>query len=72
MGTSISVFANTFMWKRTEHLIVSPPKEMIYLGRYIDDIIGLWSGNKSEITKVLENVIGRCINLTCVIGGEKI
>ena len=60
MSTSILVyFANTFMWKRTEHLIVSPPKEIIYLGRYIGGILGIWGGDKSEITKAFENVIGR-------------
>ena len=41
MGCSISVyFANTFMFYRTENLVRNPPEDLLYFGRYIDDLIG--------------------------------
>ncbi|KZR97449.1 Uncharacterized protein APZ42_007670, partial [Daphnia magna] len=39
MGCSMSVFmANAFMYRKTRHLIENPPAELLYFGRYIDDI----------------------------------
>ena len=42
MGCSISVFfAHTFMANRMVKLLQDPPPDLLYLGRYIDDIIGV-------------------------------
>ena len=44
MGSSISVFfayMNTYMYYRSRTLLDNPPKNPHYLGRYIDDLIGI-------------------------------
>ena len=71
MGCSISVyFANTYMYYRTHHLVHSPPPDLLYLGRYIDDIIGVWKGDKKLITSLFNNVIDNHLQLTFVISDE--
>ena len=74
MGCSISVFfANTYMYYRTRTLIDNPPKNLLYLGRYIDDLIGIWTGPKEEITNSLfNNVTDDNLRLTYVIGGDSV
>lgn len=71
MGCSISVyFANTFMYYRTHDLIHNPPADLLYLGRYIDDIIGVWKGDKNIISQLFEKTIDSSIQLTFVISDE--
>lgn len=71
MGCSISVyFANTFMYYRTEHLIRNPPTQLLYLGRYIDDLIGIWHGNKDEIIPAFDRVVDNSLQLTFVISDD--
>ena len=74
MGCSISVFfANTYMYYRTRKLLDNPPKNLLYLGRYIDDLIGIWIGPKEEITSSLfSDVIDANLRLTYVIGGDSV
>jgi len=68
MGCSISVyFANTFMYYRTAHLLNNPPINLIYLGRYIDDLIGIWKGDKTGIIPAFNEVIDDALKLTFVI-----
>lgn len=50
MGCSITVyFANTFMYYRTKRLLDDPPPGLLYLGRYIDDLIN----DKLRLTYVI-------------------
>lgn len=71
MGCSISVyFANTFMYYRTAHLLNNPPPSLIYLGRYIDDLIGIWKGDKNEIIPAFDGVVDEALKLTFVISDE--
>ena len=68
MGCSISVyFANTFMYYRTKHLLDNPPTGLIYLGRYIDDLVGIWQGDKNEIIPAFDGVVDEHLQLTFVI-----
>ena len=67
MGASISVFfANTFMYYRTAHLVHSPPSDLVYLRRYIDDIIGIWTGDEKSVEKTFKDVTDDSIRLTFV------
>jgi peptide-methionine (R)-S-oxide reductase len=71
MGCSISVyFANTFMYYRTAHLLNNPPPGLLYLGRYIDDLIGIWKGDKNEIIPAFEGVTDDSLKLTFVISDD--
>jgi hypothetical protein len=71
MGCSISVyFANTFMYYRTAHLLNNPPPGLLYLGRYIDDLIGIWKGEKTEIIPAFEGVTDDSLKLTFVISDD--
>ena len=71
MGCSISVyFANTFMFYRTAHLLRNPPSNLLYLGRYIDDLIGIWKGDKNQITSAFDGVVDEALKLTFVISDE--
>jgi peptide-methionine (R)-S-oxide reductase len=71
MGCSISVyFANTFMYYRTSHLLINPPPGLLYLGRYIDDLIGIWKGDKTEIIPAFESVTDDSLKLTFVISDD--
>jgi hypothetical protein len=73
MGCSISVyFANTFMYYRTQKLIETPPPELIYLGRYIDDLIGIWKGTPSDIPLAFKDTVDDSLKLTYVFGGNKL
>lgn len=50
MGCSLSVYvANTFMYYRTKHLIDNPPANLLYLWRYIDDLVGITTAAPDEI-----------------------
>lgn len=50
MGCSLSVYvANTFMYYRTKHLIDNPPANLLYLWRYIDDLVGITTATAEEI-----------------------
>jgi peptide-methionine (R)-S-oxide reductase len=71
MGCSISVyFANTYMYYRTAHLLQNPPQNLIYLGRYIDDLIGIWKGDKQLIIPAFNGVTDDSLKLTFVISDE--
>lgn len=75
MGCSMSVFiANAFMYFRTRRLVDlnSRPADLLYFGRYIDDIIGVWTGPADKIESIFSdyNVIDESIRLTYVIGGQ--
>ena len=75
MGCSMSVFiANAFMYSRTRRLVdkTTRPAELIYFGRYIDDIIGVWTGPVDGIETIFSDydVIDESIRLTYVIGGQ--
>lgn len=73
MGCSISVFlANTFMYQRTRYLIDSPPERLIWMGRYIDDIVGVYAGELSEVEPIFARTIGNGIKLTYVWGDQEI
>lgn len=73
MGCSMSVFlANTFMYKRTRHLLESPPNDLRYIGRYIDDIVGVWTGQPHEIEQLFAQTVDEHIRLTFVIGGRSL
>lgn len=68
MGCSISVyFANTFMFYRTEQLVRNPPGDLLYFGRYIDDLVGIWKGNKEDIIPTLNTITDEALALTFVI-----
>lgn len=73
MGCSISVYlANTFMYKRTRYLIENPPRDLIYLGRYIDDLIGVWQSDASAIPGIFERATDENIRLTFVLAPEEL
>jgi len=77
MGCSMSVFiANAFMYARTRRLVDSNtrPADLLYFGRYIDDIIGVWTGPADKIEPIFSdyNVIDESIRLTYVIGGQSL
>lgn len=70
MGCSMSVFiANTFMYRRMRSLIERPPPGLLYLGRYIDDIIAIWCGDKKSVPGLFSEVIDKNIKFTYVFGG---
>ena len=67
MGSSISVFvANAFMFRRSRHLVFSPPTSLIYLGRYIDDFVGVSTAPCHEIVSLFEPMTDEHISLTYV------
>ena len=72
MGCSISVLlANTFMAHRMRKLKENPPQKLIYLGRYIDDIVGIWDGNsETEIRNSFASVTDESIKLTWVFSKQ--
>lgn len=73
MGCSMSVFlANTFMYRRTRHLLEHPPRGLLYLGRYIDDLVGVWTGPPGEIEQLFAQTVDEHIKLTYVIGGRSL
>lgn len=69
MGASMSVFfANAFMYYRSQGLIHNPPPELVFLGRYIDDFVGIWRGDPGDIPKTFGEVSHGSIRLTFVLG----
>lgn len=73
MGCSMSVFiANTFMYSRTRHLLENPPRNLKYLGRYIDDLIGVWDGPTEDIPAVFNRTVDKDVRLTYVYGGKSL
>lgn len=69
MGCSISVYlANTFLYYRTRYLIEKPPRNLIYMGRYIDDIVGIWNGNLENIEEIFKEATDEDVRLTYVKG----
>lgn len=67
MGCSISVFfANTFMFRRMRDMILEPDPRLLYLGRYIDDIIGVFTGPKEEIPPLFSGTVDAAIGLSWV------
>ena len=73
MGCSISVFfANTFLFYRTEKLLRNPPTDLKYLGRYIDDLVGVWTGAPDDIPNLFTEAVDDAIKLTYVIGGDRL
>lgn len=73
MGCSISVFlANTFLYYRTKELLDNPPADLLYLGRYIDDIIGIWTGEKEDIPSIFYHTVDDKIKLTYVLGDDRL
>ena len=73
MGCSMSVYmANTFMYKKTRYLIERPPVGLLYMGRYIDDIIAIWTGSNDEIPSLFDKVIDDNVKLTYVFGGKSV
>lgn len=73
MGCSMSVFlANAFMFKRTRHLIRNPPRDLLYFGRFIDDIIAVFIGNKEAFVDLFTDVVDENIKLTYVHGDKEL
>ena len=74
MGCSISVFfANAFMYKRTMTLVLRPPGDLLYLGRYIDDIIAIWRNFDQIATKAAFAITtDEHIKLTWDFGDKKL
>lgn len=73
MGCSISVYlANAFMYEKTKYLITNPPRDLLYLGRYIDDLIGIWLGPPEDIPATFNKATDENIKLTFVIGPEEL
>lgn len=69
MGCSMSVLlANCFMYHRTRRLVHHPPPALIYLGRYIDDIVGIWRGPKPDIPELFSETTTGTIRLSYVFG----
>ncbi|KZS03468.1 Uncharacterized protein APZ42_033793 [Daphnia magna] len=66
-------FANCKMYYRTACILppLSPPG-LLYLGRYIDDLTGVWTGLSDAITDIFQPVVNSDIRLTFVIGVESI
>lgn len=52
MGASMSVFfANAFMNYCSHGLIHNPPSRLVFLWRYIEDLVGIWRGDPGESRK---------------------
>lgn len=67
MGSSISVFvANTFMFHRSRALVLSKNPKLLYLGRYIDDFVGVALAQPAEIVSLFSSITDEHINLTYV------
>lgn len=73
MGCSISVYlANTFMYKRTRYLLNHPPGNLLFLGRYIDDLVGVWLGETKDVVTCLSGATDDSIRLTYVLNPEEL
>lgn len=58
------------MFARCATLIQNPRNNLLYLARYIDDIIGVWDGDKKDIIPTLKPVTSDKIKLTFVIAED--
>lgn len=75
MGCSLSVYlANTFMYYRTRHLLENPPTGLLFLYRYIDDLVGATTLSAEDIPALFgpigpdgTSVTDEAIKLTFVI-----
>ena len=54
------------MYYRCQSLIKFPPSSLIYFSRYIDDLIGIWTGTRDEIIPTLEPITNEKRKLTFV------
>lgn len=73
MGCSMTVFfTNTFMYERTQRLISNPPPKLIYLGRYIDDIIAVYAGSGEEFEALFTGSTEETIKITFVHGDKEL
>ena len=67
MGSSLSVYiANCFMFYRTRDLILRPPVDLLFLGRYIDDLIAITTAPIDRIPSFFSSTIDDHIKLTFV------
>ena len=58
MDCLISVFfANAFLFYRMEKILRNPPADLKYLGRYIDDLVGVWTGAPDDIPNLFYTTI---------------
>ena len=75
MGSSISVFfANTFMTHRMRQIRQAPPIKLLYLGRFLDDIVGIWSkrNEEEEIRQLFSSLTDEHIAITYDFGGNSL
>jgi hypothetical protein len=71
MGCSMSVYlANVFMYRRTKMLLDRPPTGLLYLGRFIDDLVGIWTGKDEDVPALFSATVDENIRLTYVYGGS--
>ena len=73
MGSSISVFfANTFMTHRMRQVRQASPIKLLYLGRFLDDIVGIWSkhNEEEEIRQLFSSLTDEHIAITYDFGGN--
>ena len=54
------------MYYRTAHLVHRPPTELSYFQRYIDGIIGIWTGEEDDIEPAFSDVTDSRIRLTFI------
>ena len=67
MDCLISVFfANAFLFYRMEKLLRNPPADLKYLGRYIDDLVGVWTGAPDDIPNLFYTTIQAVRERVCV------
>ena len=72
MGCCMSVFfANTFMYARSRSIIENPPRGLLYLGRYIDDLVGIFNGTPEEAEDAVAPITDKDIRLTFVHTSEE-
>lgn len=57
---------------RTKDVMDTPPKELLFLGRYMDDIVGIWAGTEEETKNLLERTADENVRLTFVFGRRSI
>lgn len=64
-----------YVYYRTKRLLDNPPPGLQYLGRYIDDLIGIWTGPADAVPSIFVDVTDdkhRLTSLTYVIGGDRL
>ena len=75
IGSSISVFfANTFMTHRMRQVRQTSPIKLLYLGWFLDDIVGNWisRNEEEEIGQWFSSLIDEHISLTYNFGGNSL